>query len=104
MTHEDAEASEDVAEGMIFISGLLVRCLFDFGSTHSFIFPSFAQNLHIVLVQMDIILSMATPLGVSMQRDFVYRGCVVQIRDKEISIDLIQLRCKTLMLFFGWIG
>lgn len=64
-------------EGMILLFGSLARCLFDFGSTHSFPSPSFAENLDIAPIHVDIILSMATPLGVSIDTNLVYRGCTV---------------------------
>lgn len=76
LTQQDANASESVMEGMISISGSLARCLFDSGSTHSFASPTFAQNLHITLVYMNIILLVATALGVSVDMDLVYRGCI----------------------------
>lgn len=42
---------------------------------HSFVSPTFAQRFHVALAYMDTILSVATPLGVSMDADLVYRGC-----------------------------
>ena len=45
MTHEEAEAAENVIEGTLSVYGFDAKVLFDPGSTHLFVAPAFALHL-----------------------------------------------------------
>ena len=45
LTHDEAETSDNVVEGTIFILGHSVRALMGNGASHSFVFESFASTL-----------------------------------------------------------
>ena len=45
LTHDEAEASDNVVEGIIFVLGHSIRALMDSGASHSFVLESFACTL-----------------------------------------------------------
>lgn len=101
LTQKDEEASNGVVKGKISISSSLAKCLFDSGSTHSFVSPCFAQKLYVAPTYMDVILSIATPLGVSLDADLVYGDCVVQVEGKGLPADLILLDMNDFNVILG---
>lgn len=54
---------------------------------------------------MEIVLSIATPLGTSRETDLIYETCAVTVRDKELLADLIVLRMSDLniILDMDWL-
>lgn len=100
LTQKDEEASDGVVKGKISISGSLAKCLFDSGSTHSFV-SCFAQKLYVAPTYMDVILSIATPLGVSLDADLVYGDYVVQVGGKGLPADLILLDMNDFNVILG---
>lgn len=82
MTQVDAQAPDEVAEGIISISDVFARCLFDSKSTHSFIALYFAPTLHVAPAFLEIELSVATLAGASIDIDVVvYQGYAIKIRE-----------------------
>lgn len=55
--------SDHVIKGDIIVYGVLARCLFDLGSSHSFISPSFGSKLSVNPIVMDVVLLVETSLG-----------------------------------------
>ena len=45
LTHDEAEASDNVIEGIVFVLGHLARALMNSGASHSFVSESFASTL-----------------------------------------------------------
>lgn len=66
MTQKDAQASDDVVKGTILVSNAPSRCLFDCGSTHSFVALHFAPKLRVAPTLMEVGLSIATPISDSL--------------------------------------
>ena len=64
MTHRDAQATSNVVTGILQIHTLFARALIDPGSTHSFVFVSFAGLLGMPIDNMDFDLFVATPLEI----------------------------------------
>ena len=46
LTHDEAEASDNVVEGTVFVLGHSARALMDSGASHSFVSESFAGILN----------------------------------------------------------
>lgn len=88
LTCQDAKASDHVIKGHISFSGIPVKCSFDLGSFHSFIFSSFSSKLDVSPVVMDIVLPKATPLVGSLEIEWLYRNCVIQIDGRTLLADL----------------
>lgn len=72
LTIKDAEAHKQVMEGALSIFGTFVRCLFDSGSTHSFVCPSFTPSLHVTPSFLDVTLCIATHIGAFFETNLVY--------------------------------
>lgn len=87
-----------------FNSDAPTRCLFDSGSTYSFVALNFAPKLHVAPSFMEIRLSVSTPVGDSLNKDVVYKGCLVKINDIELYTDLVILDMKDFVVILGLAG
>ena len=67
------------------------RVLFDSRATHSFTSPYFAKKLAREKIIMNVPLAIGTPLGECIDVRYVYSGCVVEIGERNLPIDLIKL-------------
>ena len=63
MTHQDAQATSDVATGTIQIHTLFANALIDPNSTHSFVSISFVGLLGMLVGSLNFDLIDATPMG-----------------------------------------
>ena len=63
------------------------RVLFDSRVLHSFISPYFANKLARKKIIMKVSLAMRTPLGECIEVRYVYPRCVVEIRERILSVD-----------------
>ena len=61
MTHLDAEAANNVVEGMILISNHKASTLFDSGSTHPFVSHTFAAKIGNSPSTLTLALVVSTP-------------------------------------------
>ncbi|XP_038976913.1 uncharacterized protein LOC120107632 [Phoenix dactylifera] len=91
LTQQDASASDEVVAGMIPINTIDAYVLFDSGSTHSFISSKFFASLNRTPDKLDEPLHVATPLKKTVVVDFIFKNCIIQIGDRELMADLIQL-------------
>src|SRR5262249_2381537 len=77
--------------GIVLVQNVNVRTLFDSGATHSFISPYFATMLAKDKEFMENPLVIATPLGDSVDVQYVYSSCVIELGGRKLSADLIEL-------------
>ena len=63
LTHDEAEASNNVVEGIIFVLGHSARALMDSGASHSFVSESFASTLSQSLQPLKADIAIVTPGG-----------------------------------------
>lgn len=82
VTERDAQASADVVKDIILVSNVSARCLFNFGSTHSFVALHFVPKLGVAPKFLDVGLSISTPIGVSLDMDMVYKDCIVSVEGR----------------------
>ncbi|GAB2295108.1 hypothetical protein Dimus_038340 [Dionaea muscipula] len=91
LTPEKAEISPSVVQGMLLISSVLARVLFDSGATHSFASSAFLRSLPIPLHALDVGLLMATPVGPSVELHFVCCNYEVIVCGRVMLVDLVAL-------------
>ena len=101
MTHRDAQATSDVVAGTLRIHTLFARALIDPGSTHSFVYVSFAGLLGVSIDKMDFDLFVATPLGESVVVNQILRDCCVVIGYKEMTVDVVLLSLQDFDVILG---
>ena len=89
LTPQDIQASDTVVIGILPLISNFAKTLFDYGSTHSFIYFRYAKLCDKKPGLMDYDLSMAIPMGDSLVCNSMLKSCVIQIEDREILADLI---------------
>lgn len=94
------QASDDVMEGIISVSNTSAWCLFDSYSTQSYVVLHFASKLWVAPVFLDIGLRVATPVGVSIDIDVIYRDCIVQIEGRH----LLDIQDFDVILGMDWLA
>lgn len=67
LTCQDAKASDHVIEDDVLVYDIPAKCLFDSGSSYSFISQSFASKLGVDPTVIDAALSVDIPLGESQE-------------------------------------
>ena len=77
--------------GTFLIDKLKARILFDSRATHSFISPYFANKLASDKALMKSPLIISTPIGESVEVRYMYPACVVEIKERILPADLIEL-------------
>ena len=82
--------------GTLRIHTLFARALIDPGSTHSFVFVSFAG-----LLGMSIDLFVSIPLGESIVVNKKLRDCCVMIWCREMTVDLVLLGLQDFDVILG---
>ena len=97
MTHQDAQATFDVATSTIRIDTLFARTLIDPNSIHSL----FQYLLLVFWVCLDFDLIVAIPMTQSIVDNIVFGGCHVMIGYKDMSIDLVLLNLQDFGDRFG---
>ncbi|XP_077215976.1 uncharacterized protein LOC143850639 [Tasmannia lanceolata] len=101
LSQQDAEASDAVIEGQLFINHVPAHILIDSGSTLSFISPVSAQELNLIPVPMLNSLRVVTPIGDVVVTDLVCKGCVIKIGDRELLGDLVLLDMNDFKVILG---
>ena len=91
MTADEAQANPDSVTGIISVFGEPARVLFDSGASRSFISTSFALHANRELTPLKSKLIVTTPLGESIVRTSVFRGCEVVIEGFMLKANLIPL-------------
>ncbi|GMH10559.1 hypothetical protein Nepgr_012400 [Nepenthes gracilis] len=88
---KEPEASPNVVEGTLSVCGVPASILFDSGSAHSFISPRFACHIDTAPCLLNYELSVCTPTGFPVVTDIVYPGCVMEVDEKCLIVDLVLL-------------
>ena len=76
---------------MVPICSVSALVLFDLEATHSFLSPHLAKQLGRQAGRLERPLSVATPIGRSLEVSVVYRDCEVLIGGHNLPADLILL-------------
>ncbi|CAM8990652.1 unnamed protein product [Rhodiola kirilowii] len=91
LTPKDAQASNSVATGTLYICGFDASVLFDPCSTHSYVAPHFAVHFSTSPTTMECPLVVSTPVGDRIRAELVYRNIRIQLRGHDMFADLILL-------------
>jgi len=100
-SRQDSESSPDVVTGTLIVCSHCVYALIDPGSTLSYVTPFIAGKLCIVAESLDRPFIVSTPVGESIVARRVYRGCTVEIIDRQTSIDLVELEMVDFDVIMG---
>ena len=73
------------------ISSIFACALFDTSASHSFVSPSFASQLGIIIEPLDVELLIDTPTGGEMVTNSVCKSCIVIIENRVLPTNLIVL-------------
>ncbi|XP_050238318.1 uncharacterized protein LOC126687806 [Mercurialis annua] len=98
---QEAQASNAVVQGIFTIAFMDALVLFDPGATHSFVSPSCAIKMGKQPAYLQNPLSVATPMGESMDADIVYSSCPVNVQGRELLADLILLEVLAFDVILG---
>ena len=98
---QEANASDQVMTGTILINSIHARVLFDFGSSHFFIFLKFATSLNYMPEKLNEPLYVSTPLKNIIVANIIFKNCIIQIEEKELAADLIQLNMHDFDIILG---
>ncbi|XP_050233220.1 uncharacterized protein LOC126681708 [Mercurialis annua] len=98
---QEAQASNAVVQGIFTIASMDALVLFDPGATHSFVSPSFAIKMGKQPAYLQNPLSVAMPMGESMDADIVYSSCPVNVQGRELLADLILLEVLAFDVILG---
>ncbi|XP_073001464.1 uncharacterized protein [Typha latifolia] len=101
MTLQDAEASNDVATGIMTLFAHTTRILFDPGATHSFISTSFLENADVAPGPLVEPLVIAIPLGDFLEVRHVYRSWTLTFGEWDFKADLLPLEMQDFDLILG---
>ncbi|XP_073025046.1 uncharacterized protein [Primulina eburnea] len=91
ITQEEADDTNDVLSGTIFIQQVSAYVLFDCGATHSFISKRFAKKLGCKPEKLNEPFRIATPTSRAIETHEIYRDCKISISNQTFSADLIEL-------------
>lgn len=86
---------------IIHLSSHDARVLIDPGSTHSFIFDSFATHLDTTPKPLYYELVISTQLCKTMIAELVYKSCVILIREHKMLTDLVLLNLRGFNVILG---
>ena len=101
LTRDEAITTPKVITGKLLFHNLEAYVLIDPGSTHSFISPKMASNLHKNHESLNYNMSVHTPLGDVMFVNNIYRDCFIQIGTTKLYADLILLSFREFDLILG---
>ena len=87
--------------GTLIVFSHCVYALIDPRSTLSYVTPFIAGNLCIVAESLDRPFIVSTPVGESIVARRVYRGCTVEIIDRQTSVDLVELEMVDFDVIMG---
>ncbi|XP_070022449.1 uncharacterized protein [Nicotiana sylvestris] len=100
-THPTVEASDAAITCILRVCALDAYALMDLGSTFSYVTPYFALDFGIEPEQLFEPFSVSTSVGDPVIASRIYRGCVIIIQDREITIDLIELEMVDFDVIIG---
>ncbi|XP_075088180.1 uncharacterized protein LOC142170227 [Nicotiana tabacum] len=88
---QSAEASPNVATGILSVQAIDCYALIDLGSSLSYVTPFIALSFGVEPEQLHEPFSVSTPIGDSIIAIQVYRNCVVMVCGRATTTDLIEL-------------
>ena len=97
----EAEASDVVITGTLFVCECMASVIFDPGSTLSYVSSSFATGLDLHCDLLDMPISVSTPMGESVVVEKVYRSCLVTFVGSNTYVDLIILEMVDFDVILG---
>lgn len=100
-TEKDAEVSNTVVTGILYLFSHDVRALVDPGSTHSFMSTGFMTHVDIIPKVLEHKLVISTPLGKTMIAELEYKSCVIWIWEIELLAYLILLDLRDFNVILG---
>ncbi|XP_070048892.1 uncharacterized protein [Nicotiana tomentosiformis] len=95
-TRQDAQASNVVVTGILFVCSCDALALIDPGSTHSYVSSYFALRFSRQPELLNDPFLVATPVGESLLAEYVYRACQIRVEGRDTLADLIVLNILTL--------
>ncbi|XP_070013344.1 uncharacterized protein [Nicotiana sylvestris] len=88
---QSAEASPDVVIGILSFQAIDCYALIDPGSFLSYVTPFIASSFGVEPEQLHEPFSVSTPVGESILAARVYRSCIVMVRGRDTTTDLVEL-------------
>ena len=88
---QEAQTTTNVVTGTFTIEHMHARTLFNSRATHSFISPYFAKKLSKESRKMENSLIISTPLQDSIVVDHMYPACLIEIENRKLPTNLIEL-------------
>ncbi|XP_028075669.1 uncharacterized protein LOC114277904 [Camellia sinensis] len=101
LTQRDTQANPEVVTGIIYVFSREAHVLIDPGSTHSFVSLSFSLHADKPIEPLGYCLSITTPIGDCVIIEEVYRGCLLQLGNREMVADLLPLEMLDFDLILG---
>ncbi|XP_075104219.1 uncharacterized protein LOC142178496 [Nicotiana tabacum] len=98
---QSAEASPDVATGILSVQAIDCYALIDPGSSLSYVTPFIASSFGVEPEHLHESFSVSTPVGDSITTARVYRNCVVTICGRATTADLIELGMVNFVVIMG---
>ena len=95
------EVATIVVEGTILVDNRPAIALFDSGSTHSFVAPSFYYDIHERVMQLPYNFIVTTPLGKRVVCELYIPQCNVKIGEVAKPTDLVILAMNDFDVIFG---
>ncbi|XP_073288476.1 uncharacterized protein [Primulina huaijiensis] len=87
--------------GRIFIGGASTNALIDSGSTHSFIYETFANSIEVKTIGLDVAYSVVIPSGEEMAATSVVRDINLELHGNLVYADLIMLPMPEFDIILG---
>lgn len=72
----------------------LAYILIDSGASHSLVSHAFAKKLNVLPKNLDSVLFVSTPKHGTLLGKVIYEACIIEIADRELSINLIEIDRK----------
>ena len=101
MTTEEADVDPSIVTGNLFIDGIIASVLFDSGSTHSFVSPTFAMKLGQIPKKLSTKYSVSIPSGKVLESDTILKSCSVELKGRTMFADLVVLDIKSFEVILG---
>ena len=101
LTHDEAEASDNVVEGTIFVLDHSVRALMDSGASHNFVSESFASTLSRSLQLLESDMIVVTLGGEELLSSQWFLEVVVEVSSHCLLADLRVLKMHDFDVIFG---
>ena len=94
-------ADQSVIQGMFLLSCLLVRILFDYGASHSFIVAACVRELGLEVETLEDPLYVSSPLGTRVSVDLICRGFELEISRILLIVDLMVMEMSEFDVILG---